>query len=162
MLAFLTIVVSAAAVFISWQQWRVAQYRIKMDLYDRRLTFLRNLQALLRQFRTAHDVEEVSREYADLCAESGFLFDSDIEEYMIKSSISLLSLMATRETLVGMNINTDLAQSVQNFVNKTNKECIPLFRKYLEIREPTIYDDYAVVLAGFEAAKEKLMNWKHG
>ena len=147
MLAFLTIVVSVAAVFISWQQWRIAQHRIKMDLYDRRLKIFSEMRGYLHKMLDI-DVKyhDIDRFYEAFFIESHFLFDEDIPAYLSVLWEKGTRLIRLHEIFANKTVEatTEYADLLAFFEDEP-PAAIEKFRKYLQIQEPKLAQEYVVV-----------------
>lgn len=78
-----TAIIAAAAVFISWQQWRLASYKYKADLYDRRLrVYLGVEQFLLDYFRQGLVSKDGWNALSDAASASKFLISNSDYEFL--------------------------------------------------------------------------------
>ena len=81
--ALLTPVIAVIAVYIAYQQWQTNQQRLKIDLYDRRLSVYKAVTKYLNAvLRTLHPTLEDLSEFHRSTAEADFLFGPDIRKYL--------------------------------------------------------------------------------
>ena len=81
--ALLTPVIVVIAVYIAYQQWQTNQQRLKIDLYDRRLSVYKAVTKYLNAvLTTLHPTLENLFEFHRSTAEADFLFGPDIRKYL--------------------------------------------------------------------------------
>lgn len=78
-----TILVGGAAAFISYQQWRLAQHKIQMDLYERRLkVYSAAKEFVLDVVRSSQPSLEQIQDLYRTTAEADFLFGKEVGKYL--------------------------------------------------------------------------------
>jgi hypothetical protein len=103
-----TLFLSIAVVVIAWQQWRVAESKLRLDLFDRRYKVYdatrKFLSVIIREARfTNSDLFEFNAGTSD----AQFLFKPDVAEYLAEIRRQALHLRTTRELLKKPRITDD-------------------------------------------------------
>ncbi len=78
-----TLFLSIAVVAIAWQQWRVAENKLRLDLFDRRYKVYDAIRNFLRRMlgEARFDQSDWFEFYAGI-ADAEFLFGSDVLDYL--------------------------------------------------------------------------------
>lgn len=80
---FVTLFVGLAAAFIGFQQWRLAQRKLKYDLFDRRYkVYDATRKFLVSVLREAEAKDEFVREFIIGTSDAEFLYPKDLVEYL--------------------------------------------------------------------------------
>lgn len=78
-----TLFVGLLVGYVAWQQWRVAQRKLQLDLFDRRYKVFDATRMFLRKIS---DSAECERSYLDEfnagTSDAGFLFDQEVVDYL--------------------------------------------------------------------------------
>ena len=79
----LTPLIAIIAVYVAWQQWKLNERKLRLELYDRRKRVYEEVKKLFFVVsRDANiDIKEVS-DYWVAVSEADFLFGSDITDYL--------------------------------------------------------------------------------
>ncbi len=96
----LTPVIGGVAVYIAWQQRRTSAYKLRFDLYDRRIKVFERVVEILTLMRTAGDVEfDELFELTSGTRDAEFLFGNEIKNYIEQVYQHAIDLHDTRELL---------------------------------------------------------------
>src|SRR3954462_11983710 len=80
----LTILLAAFAAMIAYFQWRTAHQRIVLDLFDRRVQVLEDIEEIIRNINRTTDVSnDDMRLFWKARAKARFLFGPDINDYLM-------------------------------------------------------------------------------
>ena len=79
---FLTPVIAVIAVYIARQQWKTAAYRVKFDLYDRRIRVYERVREILGLMYTAVSDDVKLHELLRDTRDAEFLFGKEIKNYI--------------------------------------------------------------------------------
>ena len=83
LVALLTPVIAAIAVYIAYQQWRTNRRKLALDLYDRRLRIYQaTVEYISAVLSNLHPTLEVILKFRRSTAEVDFLFGQDIKKYL--------------------------------------------------------------------------------
>lgn len=83
--ALLTPTVAVLGLWLASRQWRTAQNKLKLDLFDRRFTVFAAANAfLLSIFRSGKAIDDEAHKYLVATREAKWLFDDSIAEYLEK------------------------------------------------------------------------------
>jgi hypothetical protein len=89
-------VTACIAAYIAYQQWLINRTKLRLDLYDRRVTVLRAVKEFLSAIAVAGAVKgEALSNYVRAVAEADFLFDKRLRTYLdeiYKKSVRMLTL----------------------------------------------------------------------
>lgn len=79
----MTPVIGAVALYIAWQQWKTNERKAILDRYERRLRIYQRVVEMLHFIcsRFNPEINDLLKFIADT-AEAGFLFGSEISEYL--------------------------------------------------------------------------------
>jgi len=78
----LTPVIAGIAVYIARQQWKTAAYRVKFDLYDRRIRVYERVREILGLMYTTVSDDARLHELLRDTRDAEFLFGSEIKNYI--------------------------------------------------------------------------------
>ena len=106
----LTFLIAGIAVWVALQQWWISSERLRLDLFDRRhavfVAIREFITSILRDARVASDAQY--KFWADT-ANTGFLFHSDVKDYVHtvhEKSIKLQIARLTRTQTVRQRVHT--------------------------------------------------------
>jgi hypothetical protein len=135
----LTILLAAFAAMIAYFQWRTAHQRIVLDLFDRRVQVLEDIEEIIRNINRTTDVSnDDMRLFWKARAKAGFLFGPDINDYLM---VRLLDDLAWRNTFDDSTINTSQERQellhkkyeILKRISRFSKEVVPLFEPYMKL-----------------------------
>jgi hypothetical protein len=79
----LTVVVAAVVAYVSWNQWRIARDRLRLDLFDKRYKVFDGARSMIGHVVTAGRLPmEVLHEYWAATTDRRFLFGDDVVAYL--------------------------------------------------------------------------------
>ncbi len=106
--ALLTPTIAAIAVYIAYQQHVTARQRLRLDLYERRLSVYKQLMILLTAILREADVsrDDLS-EFVAGTSEAAFLFDDDVGNYLEEIYKKAVTIMKTRTLMESQKIATE-------------------------------------------------------
>jgi hypothetical protein len=117
--ALLTPAVALAVCLIAYRQWRTAQNRLKLDLFDRRLAIhTEALGIILRAVTKPMEPLDLSA-FETAVRQSRWLLDKEIEQYFRKEFIPKLVEFQVN-WMAG--IKSDMAERKENFYWLTEQE----------------------------------------
>ena len=77
------LIVAAAIASFAWRQWRIAQDKLRLDLFDKRFAVWSSLLALFVEIWRDRALQLASiSAYSAGTASAAFLFDSDVQQYL--------------------------------------------------------------------------------
>ena len=80
--AFVTLVIGGIAAFIAWRQNETAKAKLKLDLFDKRYEIFEKTWAFLSGADKIAQNPDPFHPFTNIIPQAGFLFGSDIEEYL--------------------------------------------------------------------------------
>ncbi len=113
--ALLTPIVAVLGSFIAYRQWRLAQNKLKFDLFDRRLAIYEAIGSLLASIMTSGEAkdDEVIK-FLVATREAKWLFDASIAEYLDTQIYhKVIDLQALQSELQGMEFCDTRTKGVQ-------------------------------------------------
>lgn len=113
--ALLTPTVAVLGSFIAYRQWRLAQNKLKFDLFDRRLTVYEAARTLLSSIMTSGKAkdEEVFK-FMVATREAKWLFNEFIAEYLDKQLYhKALDLQTLEAELEGVPVGEERTKNVR-------------------------------------------------
>jgi hypothetical protein len=135
-----TLFVSVAVVAIAWQQWRVADNKLRLDLFDRRY----KVYDATRQFLVTicregkFTTPQLLFEFTAGTSDAEFLFEADVLEHLAKIRTQALHLRTTQQLLEKPRLSDDelsrYAQAQENdlsWLNDQITEIAKTFAPYL-------------------------------
>jgi hypothetical protein len=91
MVAYITTLLAIAGIAISYFQWRTAQTKIALDIFDRRYKIYEDLRNLVTEFSQNLNFSlDIQRAYLDAQSRARFYFGEDVEDYLEKMRIDLI------------------------------------------------------------------------
>ena len=143
-----TLIVGLVAAFIAWQQAqiskeqkRIAQAKLKLDLFVKRLAVYKEVYRLVEFGKNLKDIKEgiaASKQLIELAHEATFLFGDDITELIEKSGLAIIDLVngikatADNENVVPAPVMPSVRTASEHF-KKVDIE--PVFRPYLDLSQ---------------------------
>ena len=114
--AFLTLLVAVLASIIAYQQWRLAQNKLKFDLFDRRLTVYKAARTLLSSIMTSRKAtKEDVDEYMIVTGEAKWLFNDSIAKYLHTELYNkIIDLQALQDDLDGANLGEQRSKNASS------------------------------------------------
>jgi hypothetical protein len=141
---YLTVVIAITTTYIVIQQYLVSRYKVRMDLYDRRLKIYNAIMKFMRHVRQHGDASnDQIFELIEQTAESKFLFKGAIKEHIELLYQKALDLQEVNRQLADHSLpkgaeRTRLAKEMtkhfQSLRDQYNQTDI-LFSKYLKLDE---------------------------
>jgi len=97
---FLTPLIALIAVGIAYQQYKLNQFRLRHEVYERRLRVYKAVQSFLSQILRDGDVDypRTSQFYAD-ASEAAFLFDKSVQQYIDELYGKAIALHSLQEKM---------------------------------------------------------------
>jgi len=138
----LTPVIAVVAIIIAIRQFKIQQYKVRIDLYDRRIIIydaIMNFMIHVRQHGDASDNQ--IHEFIEKTSKSKFLFKGEIKEHIDKLINKALDLQEVNKELSNHNLlkgdertnfakeKTRLFKSLREQYNRTDE----LFLKYISL-----------------------------
>lgn len=98
--ALLTPAIALIALFIAYQQYRVNQFRLRHELYERRLRVYKAVQSFLSDIvrEGGTDYPRCAEFYRE-ASEAVFLFEPSVQEYIEEIYSKAIDLVAAKERL---------------------------------------------------------------
>ena len=118
---------------ISYFQWRTAQQKVALDIFDRRYKIYEDLRSVVTQFLQTLDLSiEMQRLYVDAQNRARFYFGAEVDDYLEKLRIEMLrGHMFDRypSQIVG-NVNAQVARldRIMAFYTEIDRMFIPYMR----------------------------------
>ena len=112
--ALLTPTVAVLGSFIAYRQWRLAQNKLKLDLFDRRFSVFQAARSFITSIITSGKAkgEEVSKFLFDT-REAKWLFDSSVAEYLDKQLYcKAIDLQTLDAELEGVPVSEERSKNV--------------------------------------------------
>ncbi len=117
--ALLTPTVAILGSFIAYRQWRLAQNKLKLDLFDRRFSVYEAARTLLASIMTSGKAkdEEIFK-FMAATREAKWLLNASVAEYLDKQLYhQALHLMALASELEGVGVGDERTKNVQTQVD---------------------------------------------
>lgn len=143
----LTPVIAILATYIAWKQHHIDKYRLKNELYDRRAEVYTALDLFLIDFiREGHTTFERTHQFYNQISKSKFLFDKDIQNYLMKiyrKAIKCYELqikMYPENGSQGLPVGEERSKVAQEqcdiikWISKQSNDSIEVFREYFEFK----------------------------
>jgi hypothetical protein len=101
--AFTTLVLGLMAAYIAWRQWRTAQDRLILDLFERRFQVFQELnRAILRGAEKAKlDVQDLVN-FNTAAEKARFLFGPEVYNYLTESRERMINIIRIERSLLNM------------------------------------------------------------
>jgi hypothetical protein len=141
--ALLTPTIATVGAYIAWQQWRLNEQKLRLDLYDRRLKIYQEIRKyislIVRQGTTS--TEELLTFYSSV-SEAVFLFESDIPLYIEEIYSHGSALGSAKDQLAdrGGGISPEERKRLAAALNievrwflSQSKEATRIFSRYLNL-----------------------------
>lgn len=91
MVAYITTLLAIAGIAISYFQWRTAQTKTALEMFDRRYRIYRDLRHVITEFSQGLNFSlDMQRAYLDAQSRARFYFGEDVEGYLEKMRIDLI------------------------------------------------------------------------
>lgn len=101
LISLATIVVSVVVATVQYLQWRTANQKVVVDLYDRRLKVFTNLEAAISTVvRHARVANNTFYDYSTAQADARFLFGADVKRYLQEMREALAWLAAYSDQVI--------------------------------------------------------------
>ncbi len=143
-----TLIVGLVAAFIAWQQAQIskeqksiAQAKLKLDLFVKRLAVYKEVYRLFEFGKNLKDINEgiaAAKQLIELGHEANFLFGEDITELIEKSGLALIDLVngikatAANENVVTAPVLPSVLTASEHF---KNVDIETVFRPYLDLSQ---------------------------
>ena len=132
--ALLTPLIAIIASYIAFQQYRMAKSKLRHDVYERRLKVYKAAKEYLYWARTSqseddHREENPREEFRIAIADSQFLFDEELSEW-------LHEIEGRKDYLYG-NLNSEQLKKLKvdrEWFSQRDKELADKFMKYLSLK----------------------------
>lgn len=136
---FLTILVAGFATYVAFQQFRLGREKLKLDLFEKRFSVFATTRKFLARLSATRSlpVEEVFQ-FRVAVAETVFLFDSDITDYLEEMAKRASRLWAIEEKLAVTVDQNERAHLIDestkefNWVMEQSPVLTKKFAKYLK------------------------------
>jgi hypothetical protein len=140
----LTPLIGVVTVYIAYQQWRTNQQKLKLDCYDRRLKVYEELKSIIVASLNRKTTNDDIIKYNRAVAESDFLFDTDITEYLKEVSKHCINIRQYNEEYHEVTINhsdkynpqeaADGIYAESTWLLEQHKNLKTKFERYLKIK----------------------------
>jgi hypothetical protein len=78
-----TTVFGGIAIYIAWRQWKTANAKLVMDLFEKRFALYKNAHAAIAPItRSGRATDEDLRKFDEFMGQALFLFGADVEAYL--------------------------------------------------------------------------------
>lgn len=139
--ALLTPVIAFLAAYIAWRQWKTAQNRLKLDLFERRFSVYDATKGLIASImQTGKATDENMFKFLAATKEAKWLFDDQIASYLDeKVWEKTVDLQTLNSELEGLPKGPDRTENIHKqrdiklWLNSQLKEIDRLFSKFLRI-----------------------------
>ena len=134
------IVVSLVVAFVQYAQWRTANQKVVIDIYDRRLKVYAQLEKAIGSVgQHAQVSDEAFRDFVIAEADARFLFGDDVHEYMRKLRKRFAWLVTFTDDVIDRRNNRtqliDLKAEYLNDVMEFYNEAPDLFAPYMKLTQ---------------------------
>lgn len=136
----LTLLVSLLVLIVSYSQWRTANQRVVVDLYDRRLAVYQRLEAAISEvMRHGAANDQSFHEFAVGQADARFLFGDDVKEYLQQLRKGFAFLVSFRDADIDESPNrTELIDIKYKHITKITgffAEAPDIFEPYMRLSQ---------------------------
>lgn len=109
-----TLIIGCGVVFIAWQQWKLAQNKLRLDLFDRRYKVYDSTRKFLAVITSEakFDNSHLFEFYAGT-SDAGFLFGSDVVDYLAQIRKKALKMRTHQKTYEHMPVGEDRSRNVE-------------------------------------------------
>lgn len=132
--AALAPIVAALGIYIAYRQWRTAQNKLKLDLFERRIAIYEVIQGFISSIITSGKTTS-EKEYAFLAGTRGakWVFGEDIAEYIEKELWhNVCELSCLQSELEGFGIGEERANNVRR--QREIKEWLVVQQKMIDVK----------------------------
>lgn len=129
-----TYILGFLTVFIAYQQYKANKYRIKIDLYERRLRVYNVTREILHSALSSSKIkQEQFKAFEDCIAESRFIFKPDVHSHLNALSTRLHSFQDTQSD-EDTNYETLNLNDKQSYILSEISSLSTRFSHYLSLR----------------------------
>lgn len=132
----LTLLIAGAVLYVTWQQGRTNDLRLKLELYDRRI----QVYEAVKSFLSIFPIQEIKQEHIkDLYingSQADFLFGAEIGKYineLYKRGLHLIILNKRVETQTASENDYKKIEDELNWFSKQFDAARDKFQKYLNL-----------------------------
>jgi hypothetical protein len=150
--ALLTPIIGLLAVYIAYQQWRTANSKLNLDLFDKRLVVYNAAMTFATSIVTngavaREDIVHFSRETRD----SEFLFDTIIRERLMQLRKEAMRLQLAEQTRSGPAPEGEMQKTIASkweqilpWFDSQIGELPKMFGPYLRVHTPPVWERLAL------------------
>lgn len=96
----LATMLAAGVLYVAWQQWKLAEHKLKSELFDRRYKIYEQVHLFVHGIcRDPNTNHEALSTLLRTTREAHFLFDQDIIDYLEFIRLNAIRLELTRHTM---------------------------------------------------------------
>ena len=100
---FTTLVIGGFAAYIAWRQWRTAQDRVVLDLFERRFQVFQELtQTIASAFSEANVKIDDLAKFDAATEKARYLFGAEVHDYLKEVRSKLIDIRTVQFALPGM------------------------------------------------------------
>ena len=134
-----SVTVAVIVAIVQYAQWRTANQKVVVDLYDRRLKIFQKVEdAIAPVMRDAEANAEAFQTFSIAQAEARFLFGEDIKEYLQTLRESFAWLLSFTNTVIDQSENrAELVDAKYNHIKRIvdfYNIAPTLFAPYIELK----------------------------
>lgn len=135
------LIVGLFAASIAWEQKRIAQAKLKLDLFEKRLIFFNLVHDLIKassDLKNAELINEYSEKIFNLYHQSIFLFDVDVKEFIREVHGHVFVLAETAVEALqnnGVVSPKSLAKGINSRKWLEEVDVVARFKPYLDFAE---------------------------
>ena len=99
--------------FVAWQQWKVAQNKLRLDLFDRRYKIYEAAERFVTDITSSGKFSH--GKYLKFCAETtgvGFLLGHEVDVYLMEVRRHAVSLRTIQQSYQGLSVGDDRSRLV--------------------------------------------------
>jgi hypothetical protein len=134
----ITIIVSIAALIITFFQWRTAYLKVVIDLFPRRMEVYTALRKVLRKIKaTGHATNDDGFEFREAVDNAEFLFDDEIRNQLKEMQNTIFDLhdkgAENMESASFNGLNREAERKLKDDVERYYNEFPAIFRSYMRM-----------------------------
>jgi hypothetical protein len=97
-----TTVFGGIAIYIAWRQWKTANAKLVMDLFEKRFALYKNAYAAIAPItRSGRATDEDLRKFDEFMDQALFLFGADVEAYLKGLRENIIQLLCFHCFMIG-------------------------------------------------------------
>lgn len=130
-----TFIIGILTVYIAYQQYKANKYKIRMDLYERRFRVYQITRDTLHLALSSSNLkQEQYRDFEDCIAESRFIFNPEMHDYL-KFLIIRLHNFQDNQTDEELKENTMILSEREAFISSEISNLPAKFSTYLSLNK---------------------------